>query len=50
MINEKESKQVKMDSCLLKLLLRNMKTKIKQKTVINQKSDFLLPINQELSY
>ena len=31
MINKKESKQVRMDSCLLKLLSRDMKTKTKNK-------------------
>ena len=31
MINQKESKQVRMDSCLLKLLSRDMKTKTKNK-------------------
>ena len=50
MINQKESIQVKMNPCLFKLLLRNMKTKIKQKAVINQKLDCLLLINQELGY
>ena len=37
MISQKEGKQVSMDSCLLKLLLRDMKAKNK-KTKINQQT------------
>ena len=38
MINQKESKQVSMDSWLLKLLSRDMKKQSKQQTKINQQT------------
>ena len=38
MISQKESKQVSMDSWLLKLLSRDMKKQNKQKTKINQQT------------
>ena len=50
MVDQKESKQVRVDSCLLKLLSRDMKTKTKNKDqpTNNHKTDRKIKNNRKV--